>query len=174
MIERTCLIGFDESESRELASLLPGECVAFEMLPRLLLKDGVLRVQSRTSWDYVPVSRVVFHGIFENDTDFLAALCLWGGPCYPNPVGMVDCRLRLPALAKAVRLSRFGGPSRSFVSAGVRVVADQPLVAKWGNWHCGHDKERITGEWTSEFAGLLEPYFEGEAVRVTIIRNQAW
>jgi hypothetical protein len=118
------------------------------------------------------VSRVIFHGIFEDDIDFLAGLALWSGPCFPNPVAMMNCRLRLPCLVSALRYSRFGGSPRGFASPGGEYSADAESVAKWGNWHCGENKARFAGSWTAKEPTSIEPFIVGEAVRVVILGNR--
>src|SRR5262249_39771874 len=143
-------------------------------LPRILLQDGKLRVESPLRERFVPVSRVIFHGIFERDLEFLAALCLWGGHCFPHPRAMMDCRLRLPCLARALRFTRFGAPPRGYASPGVEFTAKTEQVAKCGGWHCGENKEKFLGPWSSEHPCLIEPYLSGEAVRVLILGERAW
>lgn len=165
---RTCLIGFDAPDAAAVAARLFGECVAHEMLPRVVVERGNLFVPGVTSAKYLRVDRVVFHGIFERDLETLAGLALWGGPCFPDPVAMMDCRLRLPGLVKALKLTRFGG-RRDFASAGADYDAAGDTVAKWGNWHCGENKERFTGTWTAVEPTLFEPFTPGEAVRVIVL-----
>lgn len=174
MQEVTCLIGFDAAETRELSERLSGTSIQHEMVPRIRVQDGRLYVESPEGFGFVVVSRVVFHGIFENDLEFLAGLALWGGPCFPNPTAMMDCRLRLPCLVRALRHTRFSGPPRGFVSARTPYHATSESVAKWGNWHCGENKERFSGAWEAEEACLIEPFVEGEAVRVLMLGEQAW
>jgi hypothetical protein len=169
MNERILLIGFDAPEAAALAERLPHECVSHEMLPRIVVERGQLFAQSPRNAQFLRVSRVVFHGIFEHDLDFLAGLALWGGPCFPNPAAMMDCRLRLPCLVRALRHTRFGGNVRGFASAHVEYTAAVESVAKWGNWHCGENKERFTGTWTATEPTLFEPFIAGEAVRVVIV-----
>jgi hypothetical protein len=168
MDERMMLIGFDASETAALTERLHFECVAFESLPRIVVERGQLFVQSPDSERYLRVSRVVFHGIFEHDLEFLAGLALWGGPCFPNPAAMMDCRLRLPCLVRALRHTRFGG-QRGFASHGGEYAAEAESVAKWGNWHCGENKQRFTGNWKAAEPTLFEPFIEGEAVRLVIV-----
>src|SRR4051794_10934940 len=74
MAERTCFIGLDQPESDELRRLCSSPSVAYPMLPRIKLLGGQLFVEASEGLRYLPVSRVVFHGIFEHDLDFLAAL----------------------------------------------------------------------------------------------------
>jgi hypothetical protein len=172
MDERIALIGFDAAEAAVLAARLPFESVAYEMLPRIVVEGEHLFVEAPHRARYLRVSRVVFHGIFEHDLDFLAGLALWGGPCFPNPAAMMDCRLRLPCLVRALRYTRFGGP-RGFASAGAEFEAEGEAVAKWGNWHCGENKARFTGTWTAAEPTVFEPFVSGEAVRVVILGREA-
>lgn len=169
MDERILLVGFDAPEAEALAAHLPFECVAYDMLPKIVVERGRLFAKSPTSARYLRVSRVVFHGIFEHDLDFLAGLALWGGPCFPNPVAMMDCRLRLPCLVRALRHSQFGGAPRGFATTHGEYAADGEGVAKWGNWHCGENKQRFTGTWVAKEPTLFEPFVEGEAVRLVIV-----
>jgi hypothetical protein len=171
MDERILLVGFDAPEATALAGRLPFECVSHEMLPRIVVERGQLFVESPRSARYLRVSRVVFHGIFEHDLEFLAGLALWGGPCFPNPTAMMDCRLRLPCLVKALQFTRFGG-SRGYASAGAEFDADGEAVAKWGNWHCGENKERFAGRWSAQEPTLFEPFVAGEAVRLVILGDK--
>ena len=46
---------------------------------------------------------------------------------------MLDSRLKLPCLAKALAVSRFAAPRRDFLFPGAVYQADEPHVAKWGN-----------------------------------------
>jgi hypothetical protein len=166
------LVGFDPPEAAALADRLPLECVSRETLPRIVVEDNRLFVEPARGGRYVSVSRVVFHGIFEGDLEFLAGLALWDGPCFPDPVGLMGCRLRLPCLARALRLTRFGGP-RGYASPGAEYEARAETVAKWGNWHCGENKERFTGPWRASEPTLFEPFVPGEAVRVVSLGGPA-
>ena len=47
-------------------------------------------------------------------------------------------------------------------------------VAKWGEWHCGENKERFRGERVAAGPTLFERFIEGEAVRIQIIGEKAW
>src|SRR5262245_37393981 len=172
MDDRICLIGFDAAEANELSERLPYECISHEMLPRIVVERGQLFVESPRGSRYLRVARVIFHGIFEDDLEFLAGLALWGGQCFPNPVAMMNCRLRLPCLVSALRFSKFGGPQRGFASTSAEYCADVESVAKWGNWHCGENKARFTGNWTAKEPTLFEPFIDGEAVRVVILGNR--
>ncbi len=169
MDERILLIGFDAPEAAALAARLPHACVCHDMLPRIQVDAGELYVESPRGLSYVRVSRVVFHGVFEHDLEVLAALALWGGRCFPNPVAMMACRQRLPCLVRALEHTRFGGAPRGFVSAGGEVAAAAESVAKWGNWHCGENKARFTGRWVATEPSLVEPFVVGSVVRVVIV-----
>jgi hypothetical protein len=172
MDDRILLIGFDESEASALTERLPSPCISYEMLPRIVVKRGQLFVESSDGFHYLRVSRVVFHGIFEQDLEFLAGLALWGGPCFPNPTAMMDCRLRLPCLVHTLRFTKFGGP-RGYASPDADYDSEAPTVAKWGNWHCGENKDLFTGRWSAKEPTLFEPFVSGEAVRVVILGKAA-
>jgi hypothetical protein len=144
-----------------------------DTLPRIVVRDGELLVEA-ASFGFAPVSRVVFHGIFEDDHDLLGGLALWGGPCLPNARAMLDCRLKLPCLVRALRFTRFGEPARGFVSARTDFDTSLKRVAKWGNWHCGENKARFQSTWRGEEPAIVEPYLSGEATRVVVIGQQAW
>lgn len=174
MNDAICLIGLDIPESREIRGRLAAPSIAHENLPGILVRDGRLLVESPSRSRMVPVSRVVFHGIFEDDLDFIAGLALWGGPCYPSAAAMLDCRLKLPCLARALRHTRFGAPHRGYASPGIPFQAEAEHVAKWGNWHCGENKERFRGARVADQPCIIEPFIEGEAVRVVMIGERAW
>ena len=170
----TCLIGFDAPEVADLTSRLPGPVVARDMLPRVRLTDGTLSVEAETGGPFVAVERVIFHGIFEDDVEFLAALVLWGGPCLPNPRGMLDLRLKLPGLVRALPFTRFPIPGRGYASPGVEITVGVESIAKWGNRHCGDNKERFTDVFVAREPTLIEPFVAGESVRVVMIGETAW
>jgi hypothetical protein len=172
MNDRILLIGFDESEATALTERLSSPCISHEMLPKIVVKRGQLFVESPERVRFLGVSRVVFHGIFEHDLEFLAGLALWGGPCFPNPTAMMDCRLRLPCLVHALRFTSFGG-QRGYASSDADYDSELESVAKWGNWHCGENKERFTGTWSAKEPTLFEPFVAGEAVRVVILGKEA-
>jgi hypothetical protein len=172
MNERILLIGFDAQEAAALAARIPFECINNEMLPKIVVKGGKLFAESADGYRYRQVSRVVFHGIFEHDLEFLAGLALWGGPCFPNPAAMMDCRLRLPCLVRALRFTKFGG-QRGYASPEADYDSETESVAKWGNWHCGENKERFTGRWRANEPTLFEPFVAGEAVRVVMLGGEA-
>ncbi len=137
MPDRILLIGFDAPEAAALTERLPFECVSHEMLPRIVVERQQLFVESPRGVNYLRVSHVVYHGIFEHDLEFLAGLALWGGPCFPNPAAMMDCRLRLPCLVRALQHSRFGGEPRGFASPGTKFNAETESVAKWATGTAG-------------------------------------
>jgi hypothetical protein len=131
-MDRLLTVGLDEPEVEDLRARLPVKITASEMLPRIQLWEGQLRMESpRLDGQFLPVSAVIFHGIFENDLPFLSALALWGGPCFPRAKGMMDCRLRLPGLIRALEATRFGGLVRGFASAGTTFSAEGECVGKW-------------------------------------------
>ena len=174
MSDYICTIGLDEAESEELGKILGQPLIAHISLPRIRVEDDRLWVEGSNSARLFPVSKVIFHGIYEDDLDFIGALALWGGACLPNPFAMLDCRLKLPCLARALRYTHFPVPGRGYAAPYVRLNPDHEMVAKWGNWHCGENKERFSGGWTAEQPSIIEPFLAGQAVRVVIIGDQAW
>ena len=125
------LIGHDRPEIDELRRRVTRPLVAFEMLPRVQLRGGELFLGRHGTWDG-PVGAVVFHAIFEDDLPALGALALWGGPCLPSAHGMLDCRPRIPCLARVRRVSRFAGLPRGYAGPDTTFTATGPTVAKWG------------------------------------------
>src|SRR4051812_28098833 len=114
-MDRLLVVGLDEPEYLDLKRRRDAPAVYSDLLPRIWIDRGRLLVEKPNSFGaFVPVSKVIFHGIFEDDFPFLAALGLWGGPCLPNAHGMMDCRLRLPCLVRALRVSRFGSMPRGY------------------------------------------------------------
>jgi hypothetical protein len=174
MTDYVCLVGLDETESSALEERLGVPAIAHLTLPRILVKDGQLWAEAPRGVRMLPVSRVVYHGIFEDDFDFIAGLALWGGACYPNARAMLDCRLKFACLVRALQYTRFGAPARGYASAYTRIEGEAEQVAKWGNWHCGENKARFRGSWTGEENAIIEPFIEGQAVRVVIVGDCAW
>jgi len=174
MNTRIALVGLDEPEFLDITQRISMPVIAHEVLPKIVVKDGQLWMQQRNRIGLAPVHKVVFHGIFEDDLDFITGLALWGGPCLPNAHAMLDCRLKLPCLARALQFTHFGAPLRGYAGPGATVESDVEYVAKWGNWHCGENKTRFVGTWTAEQPSVIEPFLVGQSVRVVIIGNRAW
>jgi hypothetical protein len=169
-----CTVGLDPPEYSELRGRIPVRVICHETLPRIMVSEGKLLVQRPNAFSYVAVDRLIFHGIFEDDHDFIAALALWGGPCLPSARAMMDCRLKLPCLVRAMGLSRFAAPRRGFAAAGTTFEATRPCVAKWGNWHCGENKEKFDAQFTARESTIIEPFIQGTAVRVVVIGRRHW
>ncbi len=174
MTQRACIIGLDEPQNEVLRARFARPLVVYETLPRILVRDRELLVESVSGFDFIPVSKVVFHGIFEDDHDLIAGLALWGGPCLPNARAMMDCRLKLPCLVRALGFTEFGNPPRGFASPGIEYSTDIERIAKWGNWHCGENKERFDRTWRAKESAIVERYLPGEAIRIVVIGDKAW
>lgn len=174
MSRRICFIGLDEPQNEWFRLRIDQPIVCYETLPRIVVRDGELLVEAPSGFGYRPVSDVVFHGIFADDHDWIAGLALWGGRCLPNARGMMDSRLKLPCLVRALQISQFAAPPRGFVSAGGTFTTNLPRVAKWGNFHCGENKQIFADQWQAEEAAIVEPYLNGDAVRVMVIGDQYW
>lgn len=169
-MNRLLLVGLDEPEYLELKARVAMPILFHPGLPAIRLEQGRLLVEDPDLADrFVRVSHVIFHGIFEDDFDFITALALWAGPCLPAARGLLDGRLRLPCLARALQVSRFGSMARGFGLPGQTVRATGESVAKWGNWHCGENKVRFTESFTCTEASVIEPFIPGASVRVVLI-----
>ena len=99
-MERVCIVGLDEPEYTQIRERVETPIIAYEALPRIIVCNGKLLVEPRRGPGWISVSKIVFHSIYENDLDFIAALALWNGPCLPNAFAMMDCRLKLPCLVR--------------------------------------------------------------------------
>ncbi len=173
MKDYVCLVGLDDAEAEEICSLVDAPSFYRVTLPSLKVQAGQLWVETETRPRYLPVRKLVYHAIYEHDLDFITGLSFWGGACLPHPRGMLDLRLKLPGLLRALDHTRFGFP-REFVSARTPFQSERESVAKWGNWHCGENKERFTDSWMGEETAIVEPFIHGSAVRVVMIGEQAW
>lgn len=168
--EFVALIGLDREEIDELKQRVSCRFITFDLMPKVQLRDQQLFLARFGTWDWKgPVTQVVFHGIFEDDLPGITALALWGGPCLPSAHGLLDCRPRIANLARVRRVSRFASLPRSYTDTGTTFRTFRTGVAKWGEWHCGEGKELFTEEWQAKEPTLIEPFLEGEAVRVTAI-----
>jgi hypothetical protein len=173
--ERLLLIGLEEQEILHIKQVVSCLVVAYDMLPNIKLVENKLWVESTQTPDkYLEVHKVIYHGIFDHDFDFITLLALWGGACLPNAQGMLDFRLRHAGLARAVQVSNFGKLPRGMSLKPQTWVTEKDTVAKWSNWHCGENKHRFIGEWQSTEATVYEPFIVGEAVRIMIIGEQFW
>lgn len=175
--KRILVIGLEENEVLAIKENLGFDflVVHYDMLPKVKLVRGQLLVESPSVPDkYYPVDKVIFHGIFEDDYDFITLLALWNGPCLPNASGMMDLRQRIPGLARALKVSKFSGIKRSMVLGNQEFYSPTEVVAKWGIWHCGEDKAKFNGDWKSAEPSVIEDYIEGEAVRIMIVGEKHW
>lgn len=173
MHNRIALIGIETEEYNCIKQHYKGAIITHDFIPKMVVKDGILYIEKNNGIGMLPVDKVIYYGIYENDFDFITGLALWNGPCYPNPHAMMDCRLKIPCLIKSLTYSRFAVP-RGFISAGASVHTAEDTVAKWGNWHCGENKHRFQGYWESKETATIEPFFEGEAVRIMIVGSYHW
>jgi D-ala D-ala ligase C-terminus len=175
-MERILLVGLEPHEGEELGAALAESfrVSAWTSLPPITVDDGQLFVPRQNGPGQLRVDRVAFHGVFADDMDFFAGLALWGGPCLPDPTSLLASRLKLPCLAKALTVSRFGAPKRGYLAPGATLWSDSERVAKWGNWHCGENKTRFTGRFEHDEACVIEPFLPGRSVRVAVLGEQAW
>jgi hypothetical protein len=171
--DRIALVGIEQEEYDFIKSNYTGHIIWHQSIPKIVVKDQILYMEKSNGIGFLPVDKVVYYGIYDNDFDFISGLAIWNGACYPNAAAMLDCRFKIPCLVKALSHSKYGAP-RGFVSAGASVNVTEDTVAKWGNWHCGENKHRFSGSWESEFTATTETFFEGDAVRIMIIGDAHW
>ena len=173
----TLIVGHDASEAEELVGHAQGPCIITDMLPKVRLIAGKLFVHDRDRWGVThEVRQVVTHAIFDiaDDLHWLSTLALWGGRCLPNPLGMLLARPRVQNLVIARSVSAFGGLPRGYVRAGDTIRSESPAIAKWGEWHCGEGKEPFQGERDCDEPTLIEPFIDGNALRVQLLGDSAW
>ncbi|MDF1695338.1 MAG: hypothetical protein P1U56_05885 [Saprospiraceae bacterium] len=171
MKKRLCIIGLEQELAAQIKKSYFGPVIYHVCIPKFIVNKGILYIEKSNGVGFLPVDIVLFHGIYENDLDFITALTIWKGACFPNPYAMMNCRLKLPCLARALRVSKYNS-IRGMVSPETTFRVDRDTVAKWGNWHCGENKHRFDSNWTSTEASVLEPFFEGKAVRIVSIGDQ--
>lgn len=173
--ERLLLVGLEEAEVQYIIARTTYLVVAYDMLPRIKLVEGTLWVESTQTPDkYLEVHKVIYHGIIDQDFDFITLLALWGGACLPDAHGMMDLRLRHSGLVRAIRASKFGKLPRGMSLNAQTWDASADTVAKWSNWHCGENKHRFTGAWQSSEPTVYESFIKGEAVRIMIVGEEFW
>ena len=175
--KRILIVGLEDSEVLTIKQNLGFDylLVHYDLLPKVQLVAGKLFVESSSvPGKYLSVDVVIFHGIFANDFDFITLLALWNGPCLPNAKGMMDLRQRIPGLVRALSVSRFSGIKRGMVLDSAEYFSESEVVAKWGTWHCGEDKNKFSGSWQSSESSVVEDFIVGDAVRIMLIGDKYW
>ncbi|MEO1441420.1 MAG: hypothetical protein AAFV33_13565, partial [Chloroflexota bacterium] len=81
MREYVLLIGLDEPEQHDIIDRIDDFVIAHIALPRIMVRDGQLYAEAPNSPRLLPVKKVVYHGIYDDDMDIITGLALWGGPC---------------------------------------------------------------------------------------------
>ncbi len=174
-MNRVLMVGLERTVYPGIVSRLDCPYLVSELLPNIKVEDGLLLAKgTRGGAGYLPVSHVLYHGIFDNDFDFITALAVWNQKCLPNAIGMMRARMRVPALVHALQVTRFPGGPRGFGFSGVTLHTRSPAVVKFGQWHCGEGKEQVTNEWNCEQPSLMEPMIQGRAVRIMALGDQFW
>lgn len=91
---RIAVVGLHEQEYEYIRKHYDGLMIWHQSIPKIKVIDGTLYVEKAQGVGMLPVDKMVYHGIFEEDLDFIAGLALWNGPCFPDAHGMLDCRLK--------------------------------------------------------------------------------
>ena len=174
-MKKVLFIGLEKDEVRDIVQNVDEiiKTIHHEIIPEIVVKEQKLFVEHPNIVDcLVPIDMVVFHGIFADDFDVINALAIWDGICLPDPVALLNCRLKLPCLARAQRITKFKMP-RGFVVKG-NIEVEKESVAKWGNWHCGENKQRFVGKQNYQQPTIIEPFIDGIAVRILVIGEKYW
>lgn len=173
MKKYVCIIGLDEQEAVAIRERVDVPVFFRETLPGIRVINGELWIETGRHPRFIQASKIIYHAIYENDLDFITGLAFWDGPCLPSARPMMDCRLKLPGLVRALQHTRFAFP-RGYATPYVHVNTETESVAKWGNWHCGENKERFTESWQGEEPTVIEPFLKGQAVRIMMIGARYW
>ncbi len=96
MKEYVCIVGLDEEEARAIRDGVDQPTFYRVTLPAIFIENGQLWVETESRPRFVPVSKLVYHAIYEHDLDFITGLAFWGGACLPDARAMLDLRLNLP------------------------------------------------------------------------------
>lgn len=121
---------------------------------------------------------VIWYGYFDTQEGVEAkrALAISDTSSYPDVRRTIlhDDRLASLLLAKDAMERRFDRP-RGWLPAGASTPAyEGAIVTKVGNRHCGDGKERHTEATTVSASQLVEPFVEGESIRVLIVEGETW
>ncbi|GAB2647549.1 hypothetical protein GCM10027035_46480 [Emticicia sediminis] len=173
--ERLLFIGLEANEINQISNKIDCLLVKCDYLPNIKLVNGDLYVESSYIPNkYLKVDRVIYHGIFEDDFDFITLLALWNGKCLPNALAMMDLRLKHSGLVRALNITRFNSLNRGMSIKPEDWLVSEPTVAKWGNWHCGENKDLFLTNFSTFEPTIFESFVVGDAVRIMIIGNNAW
>lgn len=176
-MERVLLVGIEREVHPLITRRLDCPFFVAETLPVIRVEDGVLLVQ-RTGGlggsGFLPVTHVLYHGIFETDFDFITALAIWRGHCLPSALGMMRARPRIPCLVEALQVTKFAGGPKGFAFRGQTINAPSVRVAKFGQMHCGEGKDKFEGRRLCDSPTLVEPFVDGRAIRIMAIGPKHW
>ncbi len=167
-------VGLDADVVEQLRGRVDARLVAYPAVPRLYSVDGRVLVESASVVGrWLEPRGVVFYGYFDDAGPARRALALGATPTLPDVRATLPLDERAMALMLAARADE-PGPGRGFVPRGTPLKVDREHVVKWGNRHCGEDKERVTGSVEMASDAVIEPFVEGRSVRVLIVGERAW
>lgn len=167
-------IGLDDSLKTSLREAVGVgvRVLSYPMPPKGFSADGRLWVESSKAIDlWIEPSGVVFHGYFDEALDLRRAIALSNIPCYPAMTPTLVHEDRAISLALARQADAFDRVGRGYVPAGRSYEARLESVCKRSNRHCGEDKDRIPKGAVVDGPALVEPFVEGESVRILLIRS---
>ncbi len=72
MKEYVCIVGLDETESNDIRERLDTHVIAHITVPGIIVQDGQLFVETSSKARVLPVSKLIYHGIYDDDLDFIS------------------------------------------------------------------------------------------------------
>ena len=117
---------------------------------------------------------VLYYCYFDNAVVARRALALADTPTFPDIRKTIMHDDKVMSLIAAVGVDSEKGLLRGYADE-LGKVAEEPLVLKWGDWHCGEGKSLCIGvEPTFTEPSLVEPFVHGESHRILIVGGHVW
>ncbi len=150
-----------------------GHIVAHDTLPRGYTHNGQVFIESPViSRKYLAPRAVLYYCYFEDPQTIRRALALSNTPTFPDVRKTILHDDKALSLIQAV--SADPGPKlpRGFIDDSETIHDVETTVAKWGEWHCGEGKKLCQeGELSVPEPSVLEPFVDGESIRVLRVGN---
>ncbi len=158
-----------------------GHVIDYQYLPDIYSVNGVSYVQSQSGTHYIRPCGILYYCYFDSPGCQRRSLALSDTPTFPDVRQTIhhdDKVLSLIAARTADAGLGYGFPGddvpRGFASEEIHVSIETPLVAKWGQWHCGDGKKICDGNIDVPEPSILEPFIKGESHRILIVGHSSW
>jgi hypothetical protein len=73
---RIALVGIEQEEYDSIKAQYSGHIIWHQSIPKIVVKDTVLYMEKSNGIGMLPVDKVVYYGIYDNDFDFIAGLAI--------------------------------------------------------------------------------------------------